>query len=44
MTDGEHEIEHALIVAARLHRDDPLPDRRQEVVDGNPRGRGVGEP
>src|SRR5262249_14195491 len=26
VTDGEYEIEHALVVAARLNGDDPLPD------------------
>src|SRR6516162_11763716 len=41
--DGEQR-ERALVVAARLDGDDPLPDRRQEIVDGNHRGRAVGKP
>src|SRR5262249_9813021 len=37
VVDRSEERERALIVAARLDCDDPLPDRRQEVVDGNRR-------
>jgi len=44
VVDGGEQRERALVVAARLDGDDPLPDRRQEFVDGNHRGRGVGEP
>ena len=32
------------VVGARLHGDDPLPDRRQELVQVENRGGGVGEP
>src|SRR5262249_3653504 len=34
VVDGGKQRERALVVAARLDGDDPLPDRRQEVVDG----------
>src|SRR6516165_8576374 len=44
VVDGGEQRERALVVAARLDGDDPLPDRRQEFVDGNHRRRGVGEP
>src|SRR5262245_18798919 len=44
VVDGGEQRERALVVAARLDGDDPLPDRRQEVVDGKHRGRGVGKP
>ena len=42
MIDGGEQLARAAVVGARLDGDDALPDRRQELVDRQHRGGGVG--